>query len=262
MLMDGEKGVLVSVVCLGAALAVKRGSNAGLVDIQHSSGQQLSEEFKRMLAELGTLRIQLHPIRANAVPASLAGPAIPQQKDPGRVAPVGVPGAGRVPASATPRRPLPGNGLGAGERRILAAVAQHGEGVTRDQLTVLTGYKRSSRDTYLQRLNGSGLVMDDRGAGRIFVTAEGVKSLGPDYVPLPTGDALRDHWLARLSGGERRLLELVCEAHPGAVAREALTEASGYKRSSRDTYLQRLAARRLVYVGRGGAVSASPELFG
>jgi hypothetical protein len=32
------------------------------------------------------------------------------------------------------------------------AVAQYPEGVTREQLSVLTGYKRSSRDTYVQRL--------------------------------------------------------------------------------------------------------------
>ena len=38
-----------------------------------------------------------------------------------------------------------------GERACLIAMAQHPDGVTREQLTVLTGYKRSSRDAYIQR---------------------------------------------------------------------------------------------------------------
>src|SRR5271154_3060174 len=47
---------------------------------------------------------------------------------------------------------------GKGELRILAAIAQHKSGVTREQLTVLTGYKRSSRTTYLQRLRSEGWI--------------------------------------------------------------------------------------------------------
>jgi hypothetical protein len=46
------------------------------------------------------------------------------------------------------------------------------------------------------------------------------------------------------------------------VEREAIDESTGYKRSSRDTYLQRMAAKRLVEsIGRG-AVRASAMLFG
>jgi hypothetical protein len=45
------------------------------------------------------------------------------------------------------------------------------------------------------------------------------------------------------------------------VPRDDLGEAIGYKRSSRDTYLQRLAARKLVEVVGPGEVRASPILF-
>src|SRR6185312_5032994 len=45
-----------------------------------------------------------------------------------------------------------------GEHAILTAAAQYPDGVSREQLTVLTGYKRSSRDTYLQRLGQAALV--------------------------------------------------------------------------------------------------------
>jgi len=147
--------------------------------------------------------------------------------------------------------------IGKGERIVLTAVAQHPAGVTREQLTVLTGYARSSRDTYLQRLNQAGLVTN--GHGRIVATDTGVAALG-DFEPLPTGDALWQHWRRELPEGERRILEILVGAYPKTVDRVALDEATGYARSSRDTYLQRLGARRLVDTERG-SVRASQELF-
>lgn len=156
--------------------------------------------------------------------------------------------------------PRPTSALGRGQRLVLSAIAQHPTGVTREQLTVLTGYKRSSRDTYLQHLAAGGLV-ESRG-DVIVATSAGVAELGEAFEPLPTGDALREHWLGKLPKGERVVLEAVIAAHPGAVSRDAISTTTGYLRSSRDTYLQKLASRRLVICQHGGAVSASSELFG
>jgi len=163
------------------------------------------------------------------------------------------PVARRTPASANGR-----DKLASGERRMLTAIAQHPEGVTREQLTQLTGYRRSTRDTYVQRLGQRGLL-EILGAA-IVATQAGVDALG-DFEPLPVGDALRSYWLDRLPEGERKILETVARAYPKAVERERISEATGYARSSRDTYLQRLSARRLVEsVGRG-EVRARAELF-
>ena len=152
----------------------------------------------------------------------------------------------------------PSDAPGKGELRILTAVAQHQGGVTREQITVLTGYKRSSRDTYLQRLRARGLIIDGE---RITATDPGVAELGPDFEPLPTGSALLAHWRHRLPQGERAVLEVVVAAWPSPVHRERISEATEYQRSSRDTYLQRLRSRRLVeYVGPG-EVRASEQLF-
>ncbi len=184
-------------------------------------------------------------------------------------------GAGRVPVGAdrVVARPAPmsrvatsktagGDALPRGERVILTAIVQHSdryEGVSREQLTVLTGYKRSSRDTYLQRLLGRGLIGED--AGAILPTSEGHKALGPEVEPLPTGPALLEHWRGRLPAGERACLDVAVDAYPQAVPRERISERTGYQRSSRDTYLQRLRSRRLVIdVGRG-EVRAAKELF-
>ncbi len=164
-----------------------------------------------------------------------------------------------APPRPTPRAASSSPSLGKGERVILTAIAQHREGVTREQLTVLTGYKRSSRDTYLQKLGAGGLVELDE---RILVTKAGLAALGSDFRPLPTGDALRKHWLDRLGGGERVLLEAVITKHPHGCTRDWLSEVTEYKRSSRDTYLQKLMARRLIESKTGGVVRASDALFG
>ena len=180
------------------------------------------------------------------VPYPVREPAIPPVRRPSLPMP-------QVPSSE------PQNNLGRGERRILAAIAQHPEGCTRSQITVLTGYKRSSRDTYLQRLLSASLV--EKRQERLTCTAAGLAWLGVDFEALPTGLALRSYWLEHLPKGETTLLRALISAYPAPLAREALTDVSGYRRSSRDTYLQRLIARELVEKSGDGSVRASDQLF-
>lgn len=167
----------------------------------------------------------------------------------------------RSPRAMPARRAASSNGesgpLPKGEAAILTAIAQHG-GCSREQLTVLTGYKRSSRDTYLQRLGEKQFT--DNSGDLIQATEDGIQALGPDFAPLPTGNALRDHWLQRLPLGERAILEILIFHYPNGVSRDNLSEMTGYQRSSRDTYLQRLGARMLIESDRG-TVRASKILF-
>lgn len=144
--------------------------------------------------------------------------------------------------------------LNKGERAVLTACAQYPSGVMREQITVLTGYKKSSRDTYLQRLGAAGLVVVE--GGRICATRAGVDALGPDFEPLPTGKALQKYWLDRLGGGERAILQAVIAAWPNPISRDELSAQTDYKKSSRDTYLQRLTARRILIADRGGIMLA------
>lgn len=143
-----------------------------------------------------------------------------------------------------------------GERAILTAAAQYG-GVDRDQLSVLTGYKRSSRDAYIQRLREKGYV--ELSGQTVAPTQAGVDALG-DYDPLPVGVALQDYWRARLPEGERKILFEVIGVYPESMPRADLDEVTGYKRSSRDAYIQRLKARRLLSV-EGSTLRAVPALF-
>lgn len=167
------------------------------------------------------------------------------------------------PKPAAQLKPGAGNGagdasLGKGEKIMLTAIAQYPDGATREQLTVLTGYKKSSRDTYIQRLAAAGLV--DVAGAAVRATQVGVDALGADFAPLPTGEALQAYWLHRLTGGEQRILAHLIGAYPNAIERNALDEPCGYKKSARDTYIQRLAARKLI-TGDRGQVRAADMLF-
>lgn len=195
--------------------------------------------------------------RFQAIPSNNAAfhrpPAAPRPAAPIPPARRPIPASRPLPAGSNGHDPLP-----KGERAILTAAAQHAEGVTKEQLTVLTGYKRSSRDTYLQRLKERGLVAGD--GERILATDAGVAALGPAFEPLPTGPELLAHWRRKLPAGELAVLEVAVAAYPGAADKERISEATGYQRSSRDTYLQRLRSRRLVEVHRG-EVRAAEALF-
>lgn len=168
-------------------------------------------------------------------------------------------GSADSPSSAV--RSGDGNGavpvaLGKGDCAVLTAIAQHAAGVTRGQITVLTGYKRSTRDRYLQRLAAGSHI--SFAGNLITATAQGYAALGTNFELLPTGAALREHWVRELPEGERKLFVKICEAYPDPVEREALDV---YKRSTRDRYLQLLQARQLVHAVGRGAVIASETLF-
>lgn len=147
---------------------------------------------------------------------------------------------------------------GPGELAVLGACAQHTNGITREHLTVLTGYKRASRNTYLQRLGAAGLVRSE--GERFFATQQGIEELGDSYTQLPeSGPELVDHVMKTLPPGEAKILQALLD-NPEGVEREELTNITGYTRASRNTYIQRLGARQLVVV-QGSIVKAADILL-
>lgn len=168
----------------------------------------------------------------------------------------------RLSLPATPRTTIaaPPGRLPPGERAVLTAAAQYPTGVTREQLSILTGYKRSSRDAYIQRLREKGFIAASSN-GHVLIESDGLAALGPTFEPLPTGQALREYWIARLPPGERAVLEAVLAIYPRALRRETIIETTGYQRSSRDAYIQRLRARQLVTNEGRGDIRASDDLF-
>lgn len=68
--------------------------------------------------------------------------------------------------------------------------------------------------------------------------------------------------MRELPEGERRILAVIVESYPKAVERERISDLTGYQRSTRDLYLQRLGRRGLIVAEGRGQVRASEELFG
>lgn len=229
-----------------------------LIELRDAIGmaEHLGPDFQRRLDAIGMALVDIKATieMAGQLPPDPAHPVrgVHRQDTPThteKVAPyrIGAP-APRASSSSMP----------VGEAAVLRAVIQYASGLRREQLTVLTGYKRSTRDAYIQRLREKGLV--DVQGDRVVVSREGVRAM-PDAAPLPTGRALQEYWLARLPEGERAILAVLISARGAERSRDHVGEQTGYKRSTRDAYLQRLAAKELVRdVGRGH-VKASPTLF-
>lgn len=149
--------------------------------------------------------------------------------------------------------------MNAGERKVLAAIAGDPDGLTRDHLTVLVGYKATSRNEYIRRLKARGYV--DFDGERVVATQEGIAELGDDHKPLPTGVELQEHHMRTLPEGERKIFSYLLEQHPREVGREELSEAINYKATSRNEYLRRLIARKLVMTVGQGFVKLTDKLF-
>lgn len=122
--------------------------------------------------------------------------------------------------------------LKGGERRVLTALAQHGE-MDKRRLAALTGYKMSGGgfQNILSALRTAEEIT--RGArgitvfGRIEITDTGRRSLG-NFTPLPTGPDLLSMWLAKLPKAPRLALEVLARQYPRKLTRTELAEATGY----------------------------------
>lgn len=145
-----------------------------------------------------------------------------------------------------------------GELKVLTVCAQKDNGATKTQIILLTGYKGASVKTYLQRLVAKGLIV--RNADRFEATGEASYYLGADFEPLPTGQDLRDYWLANLPEGERKILAVLLTAYPASLTRNEITDDTDYSPASVKTYLQRLSAKELIIINKT-SVTASEILF-
>jgi energy-coupling factor transporter ATP-binding protein EcfA2 len=221
-------------------------SIAAASDIRRKEFDQLKREAESLLKRLERvidkkLDISVDVIRAQ--PPFVLGapkPAAPPAREERKPRPA-VAEASAVAASSN-------GSLDKGEKAILLAAAQC-HPADRVQLSILTGYKKSTRNRYIQFLQAKGYVEDKD--EKILPTSEGMTALGEDYTPLPTGVELQRHWLLRLPAGEKHILAFVLQHGGEKVNREAIGEATGYMKSTRNRYIQFLQARHLLKDGVG-----------
>jgi hypothetical protein len=175
---------------------------------------------------------------------------------------------GPIPSTTTrtldPKPAAPGSPRGeeldlpVGQAATLDALIQFTAGLDRVKLSVLTGYKRSTRDAYIARLEKAGLVTVGPGT-RVTATQAG-HDARPNAQPLPVGKDLQVFWLSRLPHGEAAIFKILLAAGGDTVAHVAIDEETGFKRSTRDAYLSRMEAKQIV-VRAPGVAAASPNLF-
>jgi hypothetical protein len=129
-----------------------------------------------------------------------------------------------------------------GEFTVLTVIAQFSAGADATTISVMTGYKATSRKTYVAKLLQAGMIR--REGEKLKATDEGRAALGPSFRPLPTGRALREHWLKELPEGEKVCFQTIL-SNPGCKG-ELIEQITGYKPTSRKTYVAKLVARQIV----------------
>lgn len=164
-----------------------------------------------------------------------------------------------IPTPPAERHESNGSGPRSGQRRMLIALAQRPQGLTRKQLAVRAGMAQSGTfNTYLSAARANAWLKDD---GQLFqITDAGLASLG-SYDPLPTGRELLNYWLGQLGeSGAARMLQAAVDAWPNALTKAELCEQAGMKQSgTAGTYLSKL--RTLQLIEGKVELRASAELF-
>ncbi len=147
----------------------------------------------------------------------------------------------------------------AGLARIMTALAQCSTGLTAKQIGIrgLIAATSGTFSSYIKTARDHGWI---EGTRPFVLTPAGLIALG-EYVPLPTGEALRRHWVGELESGAARLFQVVCDFYPAAMSREAAGKAAGLSPSSGtfSKYLAKLRDLELIDVGNG--LRASDDLF-
>lgn len=195
-----------------------------------------------------------HTLKRQSAPALPPKPAL-VSKDWRQLLPV---------ARQTPRAADSEAKLGRCERALLAALGlRHPRPLSRDQVSILSGYSSTSSSfaNGLGALRSAGLI--DGGGDALRLTAAGEAEAAESIGAAPQGpDETRQMWRGKLGKAELALFDALCDAFPGGMTKEELSQRSGYSATSSSfaNALGRLRTLALAVNGVGG-VSASEALF-
>jgi predicted transcriptional regulator len=137
---------------------------------------------------------------------------------------------------------------GGAKRMLEVLFSRHPMTFTRSQLATLS--KMSPRSgtygTYLSTLRSAGLIEQD--GDTISLTTEGMKFFGGIKPTPQTTDEVIDMWRGNLTGGARRMFDVLVENYPKNLSREELGQAAdiSYTSGTFGTYLSMLAGNGLI----------------
>lgn len=144
-------------------------------------------------------------------------------------------------------------------RAILAVLAQHPDGRTKAQVSILSGYsiKSSSFANALGELRSAGLAT----RGEPIRITENGQALASDVEPLPSGEELLNYWRGKLGRAERSIFDTVLEGYPQTLKYATISERSGYSQTS-SSFANALGKLRSLQLIEGyGEVRANDDLF-
>lgn len=150
-----------------------------------------------------------------------------------------------------------------GIRRIMIALAQRPNGLTKSQIGVRAGLssKSGTFSTYLSKLRTLGWITSEIG-GKVSITDTGVASLGK-WEPLPTGHALYEYWMRELGeSGASRIFHHIYMQNGNACDRATIGRETGMSPNSGtfSTYVSKLRSLELIDK-HGDAFQLNPEFF-
>lgn len=198
-------------------------------------------------------------LRKLIAPAFAPKPAAPRPAP----ATIARPTVSAAPARPVSCAPVDADGrLPKAERLILTALAQYPAGRTKVQVALLTGYAHSGGgfNNAISALRSKALI--DGHGDNLRATEAGFATLG-DFQPLPTGDALLQHWRGQIGKAEREILDVLAAHYPERLTKEQVAaetpsryapDGGGFNNA-----VSRLRTLELIQ-GRG-ELQASEDLF-
>jgi hypothetical protein len=158
-------------------------------------------------------------------------------------------------------KPPSSNGdLSKAEKLILQVLAQFPSGRTMQQVAILTGYssKGGGFRNALSSLRSKEYIT---GRGDLQITFLGLELIRGQYEPLPTGQALVDHWMKQLPLAPRKILEVAAVKYPRRVSIDKVALITGYSAGGGGFRNALSRLRTLGLIEGHGDIKATDELF-
>jgi soluble cytochrome b562 len=155
-----------------------------------------------------------------------------------------------------------GSSIPAGPHKMLKVLAMIGEPISKERLSMLSGYSITSSTfgIYIGKLKEFGYAQSE--GNELSITDEGLKAVGA-YEQLPTDpESLISFWTNKLPSGPAKMFNILTSHYPKTITRERLSEESGYSMTSSTfgIYIGKLKTLRLA-VDNNKMLKAADELY-
>ena len=148
-------------------------------------------------------------------------------------------------------------------RMLKVLVSRYPVKLTKAQLGTFADLKSRSGtfSTYLSTLKNQGFITNH--GEHLTATEAGIDYLGEQPNPPQTSEEVIQLWKNNLTGGAKRMFEILVREYPTAMSKELLGESAGISHTSGtfNTYLSILKSNNIAEIVNGGFIKATEHLF-